>query len=104
MRIVKYVINELGLPILFETNIIHSEMISNVVSAGFAVVDYDALTDQFKVKCYGGSESLRVHSERNDCLVIQNYLNSLLCKSYYTKPLTDSELNTLLANTRISKK
>ena len=79
MKIVKYVIKSDGIPLLFNQSIIHSAAIDEGVSAGFAIIDYDVTIDKFKVKCYGGSESLQVGSHEGDCAIIQNYLNKLLC-------------------------
>lgn len=79
MKIVKYVIKSDGVPLLFNPRVVHSDAISNGVSAGFAIIDYDATEDRFIVKCYGGSESLKVYSRVGDCSIIQNYLNTLLC-------------------------
>ncbi len=95
MKIVKYVINESGIPILFEKSIVHCEIVSRVISAGFVIIDYDTLTDQFVVKCYGGSESLKVYSDQNDYLIIRDYLNNLFCNSDYEDSLRRSEFNRL---------
>lgn len=96
MKIVKYVISESGIPVLFKTNILHCEMITNALSAGYAIVDYDVLTDRFRVKCYGGSESLKINTDIKDCLIIQNYLNKLLCNSNCDS-CSSFELNCLLS-------
>lgn len=79
MKIVKYVINSNEVPLLFNSRIMHSEAIDKGISAGFAIIDFDVTIDTFKVKCYGGSESLQVGSQEKDCAIIQNYLNKLLC-------------------------
>lgn len=100
MRIVKYVIGKSGIPILFRTNILHCEVITNALSAGYAIVDYDVSTDQFRVKCYGGSESLKINIDIKDCLIIQNYLNKLLCNS---DSFSSSELDGLLSSNRVVK-
>lgn len=78
MKIVKYVIKSNGVPLLFSQSIIHSAAIDKGVSAGFAIINYDLTIDQFKVKCYGGSETLQIWSHEGDCTIIQNYLNGLL--------------------------
>ncbi len=78
MKILKYVIKSDGIPILFNPKILHSEAIDKAVSAGFAIIDHDDIIDTFKVKCYGGSESLQVGSHEEDCTIIQNYLNKFL--------------------------
>ena len=80
MKILKYVINESGTPILFEMSILHCEIITSAISAGLVIIDYNILTDEFVVKCYGGSESLKINSDKNDCLIIRNYLNNLFTR------------------------
>lgn len=88
MKIVKYVIKRDGVPILFNPKILHSEAIDKAVSAGFAIIDYDVIIDTFKVKCYGGSESLQVGSHEEDCTIIQNYLNEFLLTKTFESILT----------------
>jgi hypothetical protein len=78
MKIVKYVIKSDGVPILFNPRILHSEAIDKGISAGFAIVDYEVTIDQFKVKCYGCSDSLQLSSHEGDDTIIKNYLNELL--------------------------
>lgn len=78
MKIVKYSIDESGIPVLFKTNFLHADVVIKPVSAGYAIISYDAVTDRFSVKCYGGSESLQINSNRKDCFIIANYLNSML--------------------------
>jgi hypothetical protein len=83
MKIVKYIINQSGVPVLFKPDILHSDMITDVASAGYAIINYDLITDKFNVKCYGGSESLNVGTNRKDYLVIEVYLNGLLSDSRF---------------------
>jgi len=78
MKIVKYIINELGVPILFGREIVHSDVVFNSVSAGYAIIYYDDTSAQFVVKCYGESSSLQKKSSNKDFLLIQNYLNQFL--------------------------
>ncbi|WP_310594485.1 hypothetical protein [Flavobacterium sp.] len=78
MKIMKYVIKSDGVLLLFSSKIMHSEAIDKGISAGFAIIDYDVTINQFKVKCYGGSDSLQVSSREEDCSIVQNCLNELL--------------------------
>jgi hypothetical protein len=78
MKIVKYVIQENRVPLLFNPGIMHSEAIDKGISAGFAIIDYDVTIDKFKVKCYGCSDSLQLSSHEVDDTIINNYLNELL--------------------------
>lgn len=78
MLILKYCIDDTGFPILFKTKIIHSDVLTSAVSAGYAIISYDVSVQKFSVKCYGGSESLNIFSSKKDCLIIEGYLNSSL--------------------------
>jgi hypothetical protein len=80
MKIVKYIIQHNGIPILFCPKIIHSNVVKIGISAGFAIVIYNSELDKFKVRCYGSSESLQLNSNKQDCKIIRMYLNNLLCK------------------------
>lgn len=78
MRIVKYIISDSGIPFLFNTDVNHADVLTSAVSAGYAIISYDKLIDTFSVKCYGGSESLKIKNvDKKDCFIIQDYLNSL---------------------------
>ena len=77
MKIVKYVIKIDEVPLLFNPRIMHSDAIDKGLSAGFAIISYDVATVQFKVKCFGGSDSLKISSNEGDCTIIQNYLKGL---------------------------
>jgi hypothetical protein len=75
MKILKYVINDTNLPIIFNEDTSHSVLITNVVSAGFVIIDYDYLNDFYFVKCYGGSSSLRISCRVIDDEIIEKHLN-----------------------------
>jgi len=75
MRIHKYVINDEGLPIIFSIYLLHSSIQTNVVSAGFVIVDYDCEKELFSVRCYGKSSDLKIKSNPNDFKIIEHYLN-----------------------------
>lgn len=77
MKIVKYCITKNGETILFETKILHCDISLEVVSAGFAIISYDLVTDRFIVKCFGRSESLQLSSNEFDYKIIQDYLNNM---------------------------
>lgn len=79
MKIVKYVIKDNGIPILFCSKIMHSEVVNRAISAGFAIIHYDFTLDKFIVKCFGSSDSLKINIRKQDCNIIQDYLNNLLC-------------------------
>jgi hypothetical protein len=79
IHVVKYIIDESGFPTLFKTNILHIDILNSAISAGYAIISYDLLTDKFSVKCYGGGESLKVSVNVKDCVLIQDYLNRLAC-------------------------
>lgn len=80
MNIVKYIILENGVPVLFCPKIVHSDFVNKAVSSGFAIIDYNAKSDEFIVNCFGCCENLKVIIQNQDCSIIQDYLNSLFCK------------------------
>ncbi len=41
MKILKYVINDTGLPIIFSVDNLHTDILTKVVAAGFVIIDYD---------------------------------------------------------------
>jgi hypothetical protein len=85
MRIVKYVIQSNGIPLIFNTKIVFLDNIkkvissgNKVVSAGIAIIYYDETNEQFMVKCYGESSYLNIAFKEADCILIQNFLNDRL--------------------------
>lgn len=104
MQIVKYCIDDSGIPTLFKTKIIHSDMVTSAVSAGYAIISYDVSVDKFSVKCYGGSESLKISSNRRDCLIIEGYLNSSFCKFETNALLSSCKLDSLVFGKGFVKK
>jgi hypothetical protein len=78
-------------------------MITNVASAGYAIINYDLITDKFSVKCYGGSESLNVATNRKDYLIIEQYLNELLTDSEFEIG-SSCKLDILMDDSFIAKK
>ncbi len=75
MKLLKYVINDSSLPILFCMSISHSKIITNVVSAGYVIIDFDISKQFFLVKVYGASSSLRISSRLMDDEIIEKHLN-----------------------------
>lgn len=76
MKILKYVINEKKIPILFSSEITHNEVISKAHSAGFLIIRFDTTHKKFLVKCYGESSSLKIKKSSEDETLIENYLNN----------------------------
>jgi|GEM_PF-2210412 hypothetical protein len=81
MRILKYIINEKELPVIFDTKIMHCDIVTNAVSAGFFVIYYSDSTDRFEVKCFGESESLKIGFRTQDQSIIENFLNKKLIEN-----------------------
>jgi hypothetical protein len=77
-KILKYIISNETFPILFNTQILHSDISVVVSSAGFVIVNYDKEKNKFFVKCYGESSTLNIGSKKNDNLLIENFLNKKL--------------------------
>jgi hypothetical protein len=75
MKILKYVINDSSLPILFCVSISHSAIITKVISAGYVIIDFDISKQFFLVKVYGESSSLRIPCRLIDDEIIENHLN-----------------------------
>nr|WP_315184699.1 hypothetical protein [uncultured Flavobacterium sp.] len=76
MKILKYIINEKKIPILFSTEITHCDVLSKAISAGFLTVKFDTNYNKFLVKCYGESSSLNIKTSNEDESLIENYLNN----------------------------
>lgn len=76
MKILKYIINEKKIPILFSTEITHCDVLSKALSAGFLIVKFDTNYNKFLVKCYGESSSLNIKTSNEDESLIENYLNN----------------------------
>lgn len=76
MKIIKYVINDNDIPVLFSTEIIHSEVVQNVKSAGFLSMRYDKNKGRFLAKCFGESTSLKIKSNlKDDEKIIEFFFN-----------------------------
>lgn len=71
MKIIKYVISYHGIPLLFCSNILHSSVINTAISAGFVIVNYNVELGIFTIKCFGGSDSLKLNMRFQDNSIIQ---------------------------------
>ncbi len=78
MKILKYVINDTGLPIIFSLDNLHTDILTKVVSAGYVIIDYDWEKEFFFVKCYGESSCLGISSRLKDTSIIEIHLNGCL--------------------------
>lgn len=78
MKILKYVINDAGLPIIFSVDNLHSDILTKVVAAGFLIIDFDWQKEFFFVKCYGESSCLGISSRLEDTSIIEIHLNGCL--------------------------
>lgn len=76
MTILKYIITNKDIPVIFSKEIQHNTVLQTGVSAGFLVLSYNKITCKFKAKCFGNSSSLNLVSMSNDVLVIEEYLNN----------------------------
>lgn len=75
MTILKYIIGEKNIPIIFSKEIIHNTVAQKAISAGFLIVEYDKILNKFLAICFGESSSLNVKCEVGDQVIIENYLN-----------------------------
>lgn len=76
MNILKYVVSEKKIPIIFSKEITHSDVMSDAISAGFLIVKFDRNYKKFIVKCFGESSSLNIKIADEDENLIENYLNN----------------------------
>ncbi len=79
MKILKYIINENKIPILFSSDIIHNEVLSTGLSAGFIILNFDLNYKKFSVTCYGESSSLKIKKSNDDKILIEDFLNNNFC-------------------------
>lgn len=73
IKVLKYVVSKENIPILFDTNILHSDVLVHVLSAGFVIISYDKKINKFSAKCYGESSTLKIGSKENDNLIIEEF-------------------------------
>jgi hypothetical protein len=76
MNILKYVVSEKKIPVIFSKEITHSDVMSDAISAGFLIVKFDVNYRKFIVKCFGESTSLNIKISDGDENLIENYLNN----------------------------
>lgn len=76
MTILKYVINEQEIPILFSSDIPHNTVSTTAVSAGFLIIKFDLNDARFSVRCFGESTSLNIKTAPNDKQIIEDFLNN----------------------------
>ena len=77
--ILKYIITPDNVPVFFNRSIMHNSVLLNAISAGFVIVSFNFQSNNFLVKCYGGSDSLKINSRIQDETIIRDYLSSGLC-------------------------
>ncbi len=80
MNILKYIINEENIPIIFSAKIMHQEIIQKGIAAGFIILNYDVDENLFMVKCFGESTSLNLKVSEKDESIISDFLN----KQFYS--------------------
>ncbi len=80
MNILKYIINEEKIPVIFSEKIMHREIMQKGIAAGFLILNYDVDSNLFVVKCFGESTSLNLKVSDQDEFIISEYLN----KQFYT--------------------
>lgn len=76
MKIIKYIINDNDIPVLFSTDLIHNEVLQKGKSAGFMIINYNNEEQQFTATCFGESTSLKIASHAaSDKKIIEDFLN-----------------------------
>jgi len=83
MKILKYIINEKKIPIIFNTEIMHSDVMLNAISAGFLILRFDTQHGKFLATCYGESSSLKINKSIEDETLIEHFLNN----QFYSKKI-----------------
>ena len=76
MKILKYIINEKKIPLIFSSDITHSDVVLKALSAGFLILRFDLERNKFSVKCYGESTSLNIKNAKEDEILIADFLNN----------------------------
>ncbi len=75
MNILKYIINEDKVPVIFSAKMMHQDILQKGISAGFLILNYDLDANVFVVKCFGESTSMNLKVSAGDEIVISEYLN-----------------------------
>jgi hypothetical protein len=75
MNILKYIINEEKIPVIFSAKLLHQDILQKGISAGFLILNYDLDTNIFDVKCFGESTSMNLKVAEADESIISEYLN-----------------------------
>jgi len=75
MNILKYIINEDKIPVIFSAKMMHQEILQKGISAGFLILNYDVDANVFVVKCFGESTSMNLKMSSEDDTIISEYLN-----------------------------
>jgi len=76
MKILKYIINDKKIPIIFSSTILHNEVLQQGESAGFLILRFNKKEHQFSAKCYGESSTLNIVKAAEDENLIEDYLNN----------------------------
>lgn len=76
MNVLKYVIDEKNIPIIFSKEKIHNTVVQKANSGGFLIIKYNKILNKFSAICFGESTSLKVKSSYEDKILIENYLNN----------------------------
>jgi hypothetical protein len=76
VKIIKYIINDNNIPVLFSADLTHNEVLQKVKSAGFMIINYNKEEGQFTATCFGESTSLKVTSHAaTDKKIIEDFFN-----------------------------
>lgn len=76
MKILKYIINENKIPIIFSSKILHNTVLQEGQSAGFIILKWCKKSNLFSVKCYGESSTLNIAKAADDETLIEDFLNN----------------------------
>jgi hypothetical protein len=76
MNILKYIINEENIPIIFSETISHQDILQKGITAGYLILNYEVESNTFYVKCFGQSTTMNLKPSDRDEAIITDYLNS----------------------------
>lgn len=80
MVILKYVIKTNKIPVIFNSEIFHNEVLFKPISAGYLILIFDKGSSLFCAKCFGESTTLNIGVQEEDASIIENFLNNQFCK------------------------
>lgn len=92
MNILKYIINEENIPIIYSEKSSHQEILQKGITAGYLILNYEVESNLFFVKCFGQSTTMNLASSDQDEAILTAYLNSQFANNVPPSELFGIEL------------